>query len=127
MIRFHQRAIFVTIITLIATLLLAGCGDPKKDARQELSKMNVEYTADAFNKAIESKDDTVVQLFFKAGFDLSSKDDNGKTPCMAAANSGNMDVLNKMVQSFFLWDERCVTGQWRLMSMSFKKKYSSSG
>ena len=32
-----------------------------------------------------------------------------------------------MVQSFFLWDERCVTGQWRLMSMSFKKKYSSSG
>ena len=33
----------------------------------------------------------------------------------------------KMVQSFFLWDERCVTGQWRLMSMSFKKKYSSSG
>ena len=32
-----------------------------------------------------------------------------------------------LVQSFFLWDERCVTGQWRLMSMSFKKKYSSSG
>ena len=83
---------------MIATLLLAGCGDPKKDARQELSKMNVEYTADAFNKAIESKDDTVVQLFFKAGFDLNSKDDNRKTPCMAAANSGNMDVLNKIVE-----------------------------
>ena len=36
-------------------------------------------------------------------------------------------LRSKMVQSFFLWDERCVTGQWRLMSMSFKKKYSSSG
>jgi len=33
----------------------------------------------------------------------------------------------KLAQSFFLWDKRCVTGQWRLMSMSFKKKYSSSG
>ena len=97
-IRFHRRSVFVALLTLIATLLLAGCGDPKKDARQELSKMNVEYTADAFDKAIESKDDTVVQLFFKAGFDLSSKDDNGKTPCMAAANSGNMDVLNKIIE-----------------------------
>ena len=38
-----------------------------------------------------------------------------------------LNEQKEMVQSFFLWDERCVTGQWRLMSMSFKKKYSSSG
>lgn len=30
-------------------------------------------------------------------------------------------------QSFFLWDNPSPTHQRRLMSMSFKKKYSSSG
>lgn len=34
--------------------------------------------------------------------------------------------VNFLAQSFFLWDSRSVIGQCRLMSMSFKKKYSSS-
>ena len=32
-----------------------------------------------------------------------------------------------LAQSFFLWDNPSPTHQRRLMSMSFKKKYSSSG
>ena len=60
-IRFHRRSVFVALLTLIATLLLAGCGDPKKDARQELSKMNVEYTADAFDKAIDETQDAEIK------------------------------------------------------------------
>ena len=49
-------------------------------------------------------------------------------PLLACRELGTVcDARKKKVQSFFLWDERCVTGQWRLMSMSFKKKYSSSG
>lgn len=89
-----------TILLFVAcTILLAGCGDPKKNARQELAKMNVEYTVEAFNAAIENKDDQVTKLFLQSGFDVSLKDDNGKTPLMAAASVSNMDVLNNIIQA----------------------------
>ena len=83
----------------IGALLLAGCGDQKKAAREDLAKLNVEYSVEAFNTAIENKDEQVTKLFFQAGFDTSLSDTNGKTPLMAAAGSGNMDVLQKILQA----------------------------
>ena len=44
-----------------------------------------------------------------------------------SAYGGKNGSIIFLALSFFLWDEPSHVHQWRLMSISFKKKYSSSG
>lgn len=97
----RTRKYVLLCFTLLMTfaILVSGCGDSKKDARNELAKMNVDYTVDAFNQAIENHDNAATDLFFKSGFDLSLKGELGKTPLMAAAKSDNEDVMKKILDT----------------------------
>lgn len=91
------KQVFIFIL-VISTLLATGCGNKAEDARRELGKLNVQYTVEAFEKAIENKDSIVCKLFLDAGMSVESKDKNGITPLMSAASSGNMDMLAKIME-----------------------------
>lgn len=85
-------------IALTIIFIISGCGDKAEDARKELGKMNVQYTAESFIKAIENKDNIVFNLFIQAGMSQDAKDVNGYSVLMAAANAGNQEAFGQLLE-----------------------------
>lgn len=90
--RFAFMALFLCMV-----IWLAGCGNTADHAKKELHDMNIEYTADALIDAIETGNNQVVDLFEKSGFDMTLAGKNHKTPLMAAAHTGNVDLIDKVI------------------------------
>lgn len=86
------------LVMLAIIFTISGCGDKAEDARKELGKLNVQYTAESFIKAIENKDNIVTKLFIEAGMSQDSKDVNGYSALMAAANAGNQEVFGQLLE-----------------------------
>lgn len=98
--QYRQKRLSFIVVFLVMILLLIGCGNTAENAKKELHEMNIEYTADDLINAIETGNTQVVDLFEKSGFDLSLAGKNHKTPLMAAAHTGNLDLIDKVLSEY---------------------------
>ena len=98
--QYRQKRLSFIVVFLFMILLLIGCGNTAENAKKELHEMNIEYTADDLINAIETGNTQVVDLFEKSGFDLSLAGKNHKTPLMAAAHTGNLDLIDKVLSEY---------------------------
>lgn len=98
--QYRRKRLSFIVVFLVMILLLIGCGNTAENAKEELHEMNIEYTADDLINAIETGNTQVVDLFEKSGFDLSLAGKNHKTPLMAAAHTGNLDLIDKVLSEY---------------------------
>jgi hypothetical protein len=108
------------VLCLLVMGLFIGCGGSKgtdsptgpgdtggqtiktrtpEEARLELGTLGVQYDRGSFVKAVENSDTLVVILFLDAGMDPNTKDYNGYTAMMFAANSGQLESVKLLVEA----------------------------
>jgi len=80
-------------------LVLSGCSsDPAVgSARNELRAAHTPFTSAGFNKAIADGDIEKVNLFIQGK--ISTKGVNGVNPLVTAVNSGNLEMVKKLLES----------------------------
>lgn len=83
---------------IFITFLSSGCGNRPDKARNELAKLNIEYSEDAFFKAIQSNDTMALSLFLDAGMGINVKSDLWGTPLTAATIAGKCDTAKLLIE-----------------------------
>lgn len=68
-----------------------------EDARRELGELNIEYSREAFIKAVENEDVLAVALFIDAGMDPNTTNDRGGYLLVWAVDNGKMSVVKIFV------------------------------
>src|ERR1044071_4175709 len=86
-------------LSLLLTLLivLAGCGKTDQ-ARQELARLNVDYTESNFIENARDGNADVVKHFLAAGMDPEVRTKDGQTPLMVAALENKLDVAKLLLE-----------------------------
>lgn len=87
----------LTIVFLVMSLMLSGCGRSPETARKELGQMNIQYNEQSFLKTIESNDSIAVKLFMEAGMDPNVNVDGG-TPLMVAAAKNRVEIAKNLIE-----------------------------
>lgn len=85
--------VFFFSLLIAISLSIGGC-DGKKAAKEEIEQKGFTYNFNSFAEAIESKNMEVIDLFIKAGIDLTSK-----TVQDAAFYSNDLIVLSKLIDA----------------------------
>jgi ankyrin repeat protein len=88
-----------TITILLSLLFLSGCGVSKEEAREELAKLNINYSPSDFIKAADNNDIHVLELFLKSGISPNVKGDLGETALLQATKKENIEMI-KMLTDF---------------------------
>ena len=87
-----RRLLF--LLTLV--IVLAGCGKSEK-ARQELARLNVDYTEANFIDNAREGNAEVVKHFLDAGMGTEVKTKDGQTALMVAALANKVDVVKLLL------------------------------
>jgi ankyrin repeat protein len=74
-------------------------GKSAEQARQELVKLNIEYSTDSFVKRVAEADLVVVDLFLRTGMNPNAVDKNGKTALLVAIDGGHKAIVEKLIQA----------------------------
>lgn len=101
------------VFCLASTLLLiASCGKSPQKARQELTKIGIEFTDKAFQEAVQKKDKIAIDLFLDAEHDASfvltsaigtyakGKEQNIELIKELINNSSDPNIVHKMSTAF---------------------------
>jgi hypothetical protein len=87
--------IFLSSTLIAITLFISGC-DGKKAAKEEIEQKGFAYNFNSFAEAIQSKNTEMVELFIKAGMDISNQKIRH-----AVVNSEDPVILEKMLDAGF--------------------------
>ena len=72
-------------------------GDPTAEARRELGRLSLGYTADEFVKAAEKNDLHAVKLYLAAGMDPDIKASTASTALVEAVRGGHVSVVQELL------------------------------
>src|SRR5262245_45300011 len=86
-----------TALSLMLVAVLAGCANNQK-AREELTRLNVEYSDTNFIENARQGNAEVVKHFLDAGMDTEVKTKEGQTALMAAALANQIEVVKLLVE-----------------------------
>jgi len=84
---------------VIGTVYLSQVALTPEQARTQLTRMEIPYTANAFVNAAERKDATAVALFLKAGMDPNGANSRGITALQFAARNGDLDMMKSLLKA----------------------------
>jgi ankyrin repeat protein len=87
-----------TLLLLILSIAVAGCGKARDKARLDLAQMNISYTDSAFIDNAKEGNSEVVKLFLEAGMDIEVKTTGGQTALMIAALTNKTDVAKLLLE-----------------------------
>jgi ankyrin repeat protein len=89
-----MKHLAVGILLLVPVVAFA---DPN-DARTQLSKMNIAFTAEEFEYAIWQGNRTVVELFLTGGMSANTRESGSQWPVLTrAASRGNVEVVKSLL------------------------------
>ena len=80
-------------------VLLVGLGLGCTDARDESADLGIAYTPEAFLRAAENGDLTVVKLFVESGVSVNAANSKGFTALHSAAAEGQLAVVRNLVEN----------------------------
>ena len=73
--------------------------DPRDVARRALNRIPVDYSVAAFFDSVDRDKTAVAKLFLEAGIDTDSTDSDGATALVKAAASGNLALVEALLQA----------------------------
>lgn len=85
------------LIPLVAGVFLVSCRKAEDHVEEELVEAGYDLTAEDWMRACAEGDVLVVRRFLDAGFDFSTRNDEGDTGAHAAAVMGREDVLELLL------------------------------
>src|ERR1700752_2118451 len=85
------------LLLLTFVIVLAGCGRANQ-ARQELVRLNVDYTESSFIENARQGNADVVKHFLEAGMNTEVKTKDGQTALMVAALENKLDVVKLLLE-----------------------------
>jgi ankyrin repeat protein len=91
-----NRRVSIAVLIALAFLELA-CGNPREKARARLGQMNVTYSATSFVERARDGDVFAVRYFLDAGMNPDAADSDGKTPLVAAAEKGRLEIVQLLL------------------------------
>lgn len=87
-----------SILLMFLIGVLIACAKPQEKARNELKKMNIDYTENSFFESIGRGNKEVVDLFLTAGMNPNIKvSQTAMTPLMLATVKGHEEVVNLLL------------------------------
>lgn len=84
---------------MVITVLLSGCGTTPEKAREELGKMNIQYTNSSFVNAASNNDTMVIDYFIKSGMSPNVQDTDGKTALAEATRLGHSGIAKMLFEN----------------------------
>jgi len=87
-----------TVASALALLLvLAGCSDPQKQARETLETKGYDYTLKDLLVAASAGDLESIALFNEAGIEIDGVDPSGNTALIKAASAGHLPAVEAIL------------------------------
>jgi ankyrin repeat protein len=90
------RKRLVGLFFLIISVALSGCGMSKEEAREELGKLNIDYSPNAFVEAAKNNDMYVLDLFLKSGINPNKNSNFGENALYEAAKNENLEIVKTL-------------------------------
>lgn len=88
-------SLFVALI-FVSTLAIA---QDAERSRKQLQRMDRQFTAEDFLKAVDERDAKVVKLFLSAGIDVHAKNSSGETALHLAANNDDAETIAMLLKA----------------------------
>ena len=89
-----KRTLATTVILMVLLSLPTAC---TKTPQRQLKDMGYEVTPQAFLECVQKGDSTAVSLFLASGIPPDTRNEEGLTALMLAAEAGNIDVSRILV------------------------------
>src|SRR6266850_8141703 len=88
-----------TSAVLVVALAPLACTSSQEKARARLGVMNIAYSDDSFVERAAAGDSVVVRDFLQSGIKPNVTGKDGRTPLIAAAEAGRLDIVQLLLQS----------------------------
>lgn len=86
------------ILLMFLIVVLIACAKPQEKAREELKKMNIDYTETSFFESIWRGNKEVIDLFLTAGMNPNMQyRQTAMTPLIIATSEGHEEVVNLLL------------------------------
>jgi ankyrin repeat protein len=89
---------FRTLTILLICMFLASCTQAE-DYRKIIEKKGMPFTQESFLKEIRAGNRDHAELFIKAGMDINSRDKDGSSALMIAAENGDLEMAQLLIKS----------------------------
>jgi len=87
------------VVSIVFGLFCLSCGKSAEEARQELMKLNVEYSVDSFLNRVEQGDAVVVDLFLRSGMNPNAGGKDRETALWLAVDGGHELIVEKLIKA----------------------------
>jgi len=104
----------------VVMLLFAGCSKSPEGHKAEIERRGVNFSNEAFFKAVSEGDRELVGSFIKAGIDVNAKEDDGRTALLIAAENGDSGMAALIAVNGADMNARDVDGYTALMYAAYR-------
>jgi len=115
----RKKFSFQAAIILIVGMILFSC-IRGEDYRKKIEKKGMSFTQEAFLNEVRSGNKEHVELFFKAGMDINSRDKDGSTALMIVSEKGDLEIAQLLIQNGADVNAKNIDGYTALMYVAYK-------